>query len=107
MEKGMIKASAVYNNKEGLTFDMDYYLNNHVPMVQRLFGDKLKGVTLEKGIGSAMPGAPAPYFLIASMFFANVEDCQSAFAAHAGELMADIPKFTNSELVIQVSEVMV
>ena len=29
----MIKVSVFYPNEEGKKFDMDYYLNSHIPMV--------------------------------------------------------------------------
>jgi len=35
----MIKVSVLYPNGEGKKFDMDYYFNQHVPMVGGLLGD--------------------------------------------------------------------
>jgi len=42
----MIKVSVLYPNGPGKTFDMDYYSNNHVPMVAGLLGDAVKGATI-------------------------------------------------------------
>ncbi len=30
----MIKVTVLYPNEEGKKFDLDYYLNKHLPMVQ-------------------------------------------------------------------------
>ncbi|MEK7216186.1 MAG: EthD family reductase [Chloroflexota bacterium] len=37
--------------------------------------------------------------------FKSLQDFQQAFGPHAGELMADIPNFTNIEPVIQISDI--
>jgi len=55
MTKGMIKVSVLYQNIEGKKFDMDYYCNTHIPMVKELLGVALKGATVEKGLGGAVP----------------------------------------------------
>ena len=39
----MIKFSIFYPNEEGKTFDMDYYVNSHIPMIQEKLGGALKG----------------------------------------------------------------
>jgi uncharacterized protein (TIGR02118 family) len=106
MKKGMIKVSVVYPNGDGKNFDMDYYCNTHVPMVSNLLGDNLKGATVEKGLGGATPGSPAPYAGMANMYFDSVEDFGNSFGPHAEKIMGDLPNFTNIEPVIQVSEVM-
>ena len=105
MKKGMIKVSVLYSNGEGKTFDTDYYANKHLPMVGELLGNLLKGATSEKGSGGAEPGAPAPFASIGSMYFDSVEDFGTAFGPNAEKIMGDLPKFTNIEPIIQISEV--
>ncbi len=34
----MIKFSIFYPNEEGKKFDMDYYINSHIPMVMEKLG---------------------------------------------------------------------
>jgi len=46
----MIKVSVFYPNEEGKKFDMDYYLNSHIPMVQEKVGAALKGGAVEQGL---------------------------------------------------------
>ncbi len=35
----MIKVSVLYPHSDGTSFDMDYYCNNHMPMVREKLGD--------------------------------------------------------------------
>ena len=57
----MIKVSVMYPNPEGSRFDMAYYCNTHMPMVQGKLGAALKGVAVDQGIGGAEPGSLPPY----------------------------------------------
>jgi len=101
----MIKVSVMYPNQPGKTFDMDYYLKSHMPMVKARLGDAFKGMSVEQGLGGAAPGAPAAYTAMGHLLFDSLEAFQSAFARHAAEFLADIPNYTAIEPVIQVSEV--
>ncbi len=101
----MIKVSVFYPNEEGKKFDMDYYLNSHIPMVQEKLGAALKGGTVDQGLGGAEPGSPATYIAMGHLLFDSVEEFQSAFGPHAEAIMADIPNYTDIQPTIQVSEV--
>jgi len=46
----MIKVSVLYPNNEGSKFDMSYYCNSHIPMVQEKLGKVCKGVAVEQGV---------------------------------------------------------
>jgi len=107
MKKGLIKVSVVYPNSEGKTFNMDYYMNTHVPMVAELLGDALKGAAVEKGIGGGAPGSSAPFAGMGNMYFDSVQEFENAFGPNAEKIMGDLPNFTNIEPVVQVSEVMI
>ena len=69
-------------------------------------GDVLKDATVEKGLGGAMPGSPAPYAGMGNMYFNSVDDFENAFGPNAEKIMGDLPNFTNIDPIIQVSEVM-
>ena len=105
MEKNVIKVSVLYPNREGSKFDMDYYLNTHIPLVQGKLGDACKNVTVEEGLGGAAPGAPATYVAMGHMLFDSVDTFQAAFGPHAEAIMGDLPNFTDTEPTIQVSAV--
>ena len=101
----MIKVSVMYPNNEGSKFDMAYYCNSHMPMVQEKLGAALKGVAVEQGIGGAEPGSPPPYLALGHLLFESVEAFQTSFGPHAQVLMGDIPNYTNTQPTIQISEV--
>jgi len=102
----MCKVSVLYPNGENKTFDMDYYCNTHLPMVNELLGSFLKDATVEKGLGGATPGSTAPYACMGNMYFDSASDFGQAFGPNAQKIMGDLPNFTNIEPIIQVSEVM-
>ena len=106
MKKGMIKVSVMYPNGEGKTFDMEYYMNTHIPLVKKLLGNSLKDASVEKGLGSAAPGSTAPFAGIGTMYFDTVEDFGKAFGPHANQIMGDLPNFTNIAPDVQISEVL-
>ena len=106
MEKGMMKVSVLYANGEGKTFDMDYYLNKHIPMVGGLLGTAVKGASIEKGLGGAVPGSAAPFTTMSNLYFDTVAAFENSFGPNVDEIMGDLPNFTNIEPTIQISEVM-
>ena len=105
MKPGMITVTVTYPNNEESSFDKDYYQATHLPLVSESLGNSLKGLMAEYGIAGGAPGSKPPYHCIATMYFQTVEDFQNSFGPHANTIMGDIPKFTNSEPVIQISEI--
>ncbi|MFH6603791.1 EthD family reductase [Maribacter algicola] len=105
VKKGMVKVAIFYPNGEGNTFDMDYYSNQHMPMAARLFGDDLKAMAIDKGLGGGAPDTMAPYVAIGYFYFADMATCQSLMDTHSEALRADVPNYTNIRPVLQISEV--
>ena len=101
----MIKVSVLYPNGEGKKFDMQYYIEKHMPMVQGKIGDACKKADVDQGLSGAEPGSQAIYIAMSQLYFDSVEAFQNSFGPHAGEIMADIPSYTNTQPVIQISEV--
>ena len=101
----MIKVSVLYPNEEGKKFDMEYYLNSHIPMLQEKLGAALKGGAVEQGLSGVEPGSPATYVAMGHLLFDSVEAFQSAFGPHSEAIMADIPNYTDTQPTIQISEV--
>ena len=102
----MIIVSVLYPSGVGSKFDMDYYLQRHIPMVQRRLGAPLKRVAVERGLAGGAPGAPPPYLAAAHLYFESVEAFETAFAPHAAEIQGDIPNYTKIRPVLQISEVL-
>jgi uncharacterized protein (TIGR02118 family) len=101
----VIKVSVMYPNGAGTTFDMAYYLGTHMPLVKRLAGAALRGQAVEEGLSGAAPGSPAAYMAMGHLLFDSVTAFQEVLAAHGPAIMADVPNYTNSAPVLQVSEV--
>lgn len=101
----MVKISVFYPNRKDTRFDMQYYCKRHIPLVQRLLGTALKGVGVEQGICGEQPASPPTYVAIGHLLFDSVEAFQASFGPHLQEIMADIPKYTNTEPTLQISEV--
>ena len=74
----MIKLTVMYPNSEDLKFDMDYYRSTHIPMMQRLIAERLKGFSLDRAAGADLP---APYAVMANLLFESVKSMQAALAA--------------------------
>lgn len=106
MKPGMIKLSVMYPTGEGKTFDMDYYLGTHIPLVAKLLGDAIKGATVEEGIAGGAPGAPATFAAMGNIYFESLESFQNSFGPNAPTILADLPNFTNAEPTVQISKVM-
>ena len=101
----MIKVSVLYPNEKGKKFDMAYYCEKHMPMVQEKLGDACKGIAAEQGLGGGAPGSPPSFVAMGHMLFDSVEAFQGAFGAVAGDIMADIPNYTDIQPVLQISDV--
>jgi uncharacterized protein (TIGR02118 family) len=101
----MIRVSVLYPRRDGARFDIDYYCQRHVPLVQGLVGAAIKGVSVDHGLAGIAPGAPAPMLAMAHFLFDSVDAFQSAFGQHAGQILADVPNYTSIEPVFVVSEV--
>ena len=101
----MIKVSVMYPNESNAHFDMSYYLDRHMPMVRDLLGGVLKGMNVEQGLAGGQPGAPAPYVALGHLLFESVDTFQTAFAQHGDAILADIPNYTNTQPMVQVSQV--
>ena len=106
IKKGMIKVSILYPNGEGKTFDMDYYSNKHMPMCANLFGDSLRLMQIEKGVAGRTPDEPIPYLAAGHFYFDQLSAYQNTFGPNAEKIVGDIPNYTNTQPIVQISEVM-
>lgn len=100
----MIKVTVFYPNSPGARFDMAYYTSKHMPLVQKRVAS-CRGVGAEKGLAGGAPGSAATYIAIGHLLFDSVESFESGFNPHAKEILADVPNYTNTEPVIQISEI--
>lgn len=102
----MIRVSIMYPNGDDIQFNMDYYLDTHMPMVTGGSGDALKKYEITKPVASGDQGPPA-FVCMLQLYFESVEAFGATMKEHGGALMADIPNFTNTQPVVQVEELVV
>ena len=102
----MIKVSVLYPQKAGAKFDMDYYCDSHMPLVQGKLKPALKGMAVDKGLAGGAPGAPPSYVAMCHLWFDSVDAFERAFEHAGGAITSDIPNYTDIEPIVQISEVM-
>jgi uncharacterized protein (TIGR02118 family) len=101
----MVKVSIFYPSKPGSHFDVDYYLNSHIPLALGLLGSAVKAVSVEIGTLGGAPGQLPPFTAICAFTCETVQAFTDAFLPNGDILQADIPKYTDIAPVIQVSEI--
>ena len=97
----------LYPNEQDSKFDMNYYLTTHMPLsIERLSASKgFKGVSVERGLGGEFPGSNPRYIAMCHYLFDSVEDFLAAFTPHATLLQSDMPNYTDTKPIIQISAV--
>jgi uncharacterized protein (TIGR02118 family) len=103
----MFKVSVLYPHTPNASFDMNYYVTKHMPMVRDKLGPACKGMAIDQGVAGGAPGTPPTYVAIGHFLCESVQAFQTAFGPHAKEIMADIPNYTKIQPIIQFSEVKV
>jgi len=101
----MVKVSIFYPSKPGAHFDVDYYLNTHMPLALGLLGSAVQAVSVEIGMLGGTSGQAPPFTAICGFTCETVQAFTDAFLPNADVLQGDIPKFTDIAPVIQVSEI--
>ncbi|MDX1491560.1 MAG: EthD family reductase [Pseudohongiellaceae bacterium] len=104
----MIRVNIMYPYSESAHFDFDYYLDKHMPLAVKLLSahEGYKGVAVEKGLAGVEPGSTPQFFALCHFSFTSAEAFLEAFMPNAETLQGDIPNYTNSQAVIQFSEVL-
>jgi uncharacterized protein (TIGR02118 family) len=100
----MILVTVLYKNTDALKFNMNYYLDTHIPLVKKLLGSALKGVQVQHGLSGVAPGSTPEFLVIAQLKFDSVDAFQSAFGPHAPAVMGDLPNFCSEQPTVQISD---
>ncbi len=103
----MIKVSVLYPQAPGTRFDHEYYRDRHLPLVRLLLGAACTRHTIDRGLAGTTPDAPPPFVAGCELYFENLADFQAAFGADDGEIVADVPRYTDRTPLMQISEVVV
>lgn len=103
----MITLDVVYPNRDGATFDMDYYLASHIPMLRRVLGSALKGCIVEQGLSGRDPGTKPEFAVLCQLRFESVESFQQAIGPVAEQIRNDVANYSSDAPITQLSEVIV
>jgi uncharacterized protein (TIGR02118 family) len=87
-----IRVNIFYPNTEGGWFDLEYYLNTHMPMAIEKLVSPLKGVSVEHGVSGVQPGTKPANIVMCNYTFDSSETFLAAFMPHAQAL--DMPNYT-------------
>lgn len=95
----MIRILVVYPRSEGSTFDADYYVKSHMPLV----ATKWPQVTRWE---VDLAGADQPHHAVGYLYVPSMEALGEAMASPAtGDVMGDLPNYTNVAPQMYVGEV--
>jgi len=96
----MIRILVLYPRSEGSTFDADYYVSTHMPLVKSTWGDAVTGWAVDMGV------ADQPHHCVGHVTFTSMDAFGAAMGGPgAATVMGDIPNFTNVQPQVFVSEV--
>ena len=101
----MIKVSVIYPNDEGSTFDMDYYLDKHIPLCQQLLGAALLKAEVDEGLTGAAPDSRPPFVAAVHLYFESTTAFYDAFGPNASAILKDIPNYTSVKPLTQIAKV--
>ncbi|MEE2795403.1 MAG: EthD family reductase [Pseudomonadota bacterium] len=93
----MVLVSVTYPRGTDATFDFDYYLQNHLSLLMKRWGNSgLQAVEALRGIAGADGGEP-PFLAQALLRFSSMQSFQAALGGeYAPKIMGYIPNFTNA-----------
>jgi uncharacterized protein (TIGR02118 family) len=100
----MITVNVLYPNKDGATFDMNYYLTSHIPMLQRELGSALKGCVVEQGRDA---GTKAEFAVLCHLRFDSVEAYHQAMGPAGEQIRNDVANYSSEAPIVQLSDVIV
>ena len=95
-----------YPADPGSSFDWDYFLNHHIPLVETALdaggADRIK---VALGLSGAAPGEPAAYQAVLLIDFDSITAFYRRWRQEHHRIMGDIVNFTNTRPEVQLSEV--
>ncbi|PXA83978.1 EthD family reductase [Nostoc sp. 3335mG] len=101
----MIRVMAVYPNRPGSRFDLDYYTTRHAEFARGLLAPHgLTGLRVAAG-EAALDGAPPPFWAVSEMTFTSRDAFEAGMAQHGAALFADSPNYTDVEPILQFASI--
>ena len=98
-----VSLQVLYPTHDGTTFDHDYYVAKHMPIVDEHMGPHIESVLIVKGLAGG-PDVPPGFHAIATMTFKDQAALEAGLGA-AGPALADIPNFFSGQPQMLIGEV--
>ncbi len=96
--------TVLYENVDGATFDLDYYMIRHMPLVDEKFKPfGILGWRVIKAVGTPSGGKPR-YSIIANLEFDTADQFRAAVAAEGGPVFGDVPNFSNKDPIVVIGD---
>ena len=95
----MISVYFLYPKSDDSTFDMDYYVTKHMPMLAEALGDACKGW------GVSAPAAK--YHAIGWAMVESQEAYDASMAEKGGPIRADVPNYATTRPELVFGEIVV
>lgn len=96
--------TVLYPNADDVRFDFDYYRDQHLPLIMRLYGKSIGRFELRKGL-PAPDGAKPPYVAVVNIYVADQKAFEEAGAQHGQTLRDDVPNFSSVMPMFQMDEI--
>ncbi len=99
----MVKATALYGHPEDPDAFDEHYARTHVPLVEKM--PNLQRFEAAK-IVATPDSSELPYYLIAELYFEDLEQLQDGFASDEGQAVAaDFQNFATGGVTLFFSEI--
>lgn len=97
-----------YPAESGSSFDWDYFLNQHVPLIETALDvGGTDRIEVALGLTGAAPGEAAAYQAVLLIDFDSITAFYHCWRQEQHRIMGDIVNFTNTRPEVQLSEVIV
>jgi uncharacterized protein (TIGR02118 family) len=100
-----VSCTVLYPNDADATFNMDYYLSSHMPLVGKHFGQHGLQSWSVTEFQPGPDGAKPPYSVQATLVFDKAEEVGKAIEAEGSVVFGDVPNFSNKQPVFMMGPV--
>ena len=101
----MFKVTILYPNGDDKTFDMNYYVKKHMPMVAGFLGSNLKFYEIDRGLSGRTATDKIPFLAIGYFYVTDVAEYNKAITQNRDAIISDFKNYTNVQPVIQISQI--
>lgn len=97
--------TALFPSDPDATYDMDYYVKHHMPLVQRTIGKHGMSSWTATRFGPGVDGSEPRYTFGSVAYWDSLASIKAAFAApEVTEVMGDVANFSNKQPVFLIGE---